>query len=39
MAPSCNKQVNFTTLCTGIQLVLHWVIACIESGAQDPARD
>jgi len=27
MVPTCNKQMNFTALCTDIQLVLYWVIA------------
>jgi len=26
MAPTCNKQMNFTTLCTDIQLILYWVM-------------
>jgi len=38
MAPSCNKQMNFATLCTDIQLILYWVIYCI-AAAPDPARD
>jgi len=27
MAPTCNKQMNFTTLRMDIQLILYWVIA------------
>jgi len=34
MAPSCNKQMNFTTLCTDIQLILYWVIAWLQRQIQ-----
>ena len=34
MVPSCNKQMNFTTLCMDIQLILYWVIAYLQHQIQ-----
>jgi len=34
MVPTCNKQMNFTTLCTDIQLILNWVIAKLQHQIQ-----
>ena len=30
VAPTCNKQMNFTTLCMDIQLILYWVITYLQ---------
>jgi len=27
MAPTCNQQMNFTTVCIDMQLKLYWAIA------------
>jgi len=37
MPPTCSKQMNITTLCMDIQLILYWLIACI-AAAPDPVR-
>jgi len=34
MAPTCNKQMNFTIFCMDIQLIMYWVIAQLQHQIQ-----